>query len=185
MVLFVLRKPMLHTRMHSHLMGLDVWLLVGPFVYFHTLCVWTAKALTRLRVSAGSPEPSLVAYAISTIISWADVYTFCIYLKMNSESYDRFSEINFQNSTTQSKNDVGSLLIYLATDGGMTIEFRMSTILGLFSGYLVSHGGRMNQMRHIPYVHTKGLKTNLPVLSLSLSLSLLRSSSQVIKTLEW
>ena len=28
------------------------------------------KALTRLRGSAGSPEPSLVAYVINTIISW-------------------------------------------------------------------------------------------------------------------
>ena len=29
--------------------GLDVWCLVGPFVYFHTSCVRTAKALARLR----------------------------------------------------------------------------------------------------------------------------------------
>ena len=34
-------------------------------------CVRTAKALVRLRGCAGSPEPSLVAYVISTIISWA------------------------------------------------------------------------------------------------------------------
>ena len=57
--------------MHSHLVGLDVWFLVGPFVYFHTSCVQTAKALARLRGCAGSPEPSLVAYVISTVISWA------------------------------------------------------------------------------------------------------------------
>ena len=35
------------------------------------LCVRTAKALVRLCGCAGSPEPSLVAYVISTIISWA------------------------------------------------------------------------------------------------------------------
>ena len=29
--------------------GLYVWLLIGPFFYFHTSCVWTAKALARLR----------------------------------------------------------------------------------------------------------------------------------------
>ena len=46
-------------------------ILVGPFVYFHTSCVRTAKALASLRGCAGSPEPSLVAYPISTIISWA------------------------------------------------------------------------------------------------------------------
>ena len=57
--------------MRSHPLGLDVWCLVGPFVYFHTSCVRTTKALARLRGCAVSPEPSLFAYAISTIISWA------------------------------------------------------------------------------------------------------------------
>ena len=71
MALFVLRKLILQMRMRSHLLGLDVWFLVGPIVYFHTSCVQTAKALARLRGCAGSPEPSLVAYVISTIISWA------------------------------------------------------------------------------------------------------------------
>ena len=51
-----------------------VWILVGPFVYFHTLCVWTAKALARLCECTGLPEPLLVAYVISTIISWAGTY---------------------------------------------------------------------------------------------------------------
>ena len=46
------------------------YLIFGrPFVHFHTLCVRTAKALVRLRGCACSPEPSLVAYVISTIIS--------------------------------------------------------------------------------------------------------------------
>ena len=69
MIHFVLRKLIRQTRMRSHPEGLDVWFLIGPFVYFHTSCVRTAKALTRLRECAGSPEPSLVAYVISTIIS--------------------------------------------------------------------------------------------------------------------
>ena len=51
----------LQTHMCSHPVSLDVWLLVGLFVYFHTSCR-----------CAGSPEPLLVAYyVISTIISWA------------------------------------------------------------------------------------------------------------------
>ena len=54
--------------------GLDVWFLVGPFIYFHTSSVRTAKALARLRGRTGSPEPSLVAYVLSTIISWAGSY---------------------------------------------------------------------------------------------------------------
>ena len=71
MAFFILRKLILQTRMRSHPVGLDVWCLVGFFVYFHTSCVRTAKSLARLRECAGSPEPSLVAYVISTIISWA------------------------------------------------------------------------------------------------------------------
>ena len=71
MALFVHRKLILQTRMRSYPVGLDVWFFVRPFVYFHTSCVRTAKALARLLRCAGSPEPSLVAYVISTIISWA------------------------------------------------------------------------------------------------------------------
>ena len=40
---------MLQTCMYSHPVVLDVWFLVGPFVYFHISCVRTAKALARLR----------------------------------------------------------------------------------------------------------------------------------------
>ena len=71
LALFVLRKFILLIRMHRHPVGLDVWFLVGPFVYFYSSCEQTAKALARLHVCTGSPEPSLVTYAISTIISWA------------------------------------------------------------------------------------------------------------------
>ena len=39
-------------------------------VYFHFSCLRTAKALVRLHGCTGSPD-SLVAYVISTIISWA------------------------------------------------------------------------------------------------------------------
>ena len=66
MALFILRKLVLQTRMCSYPVGLDTWFLVGPFGYLHTSCVRTAKALARLRGCAGSPEPSLFAYVIST-----------------------------------------------------------------------------------------------------------------------
>ena len=36
MALFVLRKDILQTSTRSHPVALDVWLLVGPFVYFDT-----------------------------------------------------------------------------------------------------------------------------------------------------
>ena len=72
---FVLRKLVLQARIRSHPVGLAVWFLVGSFVYFNTSCVRTAKALARLRGCASSTEPSLVAYVISTIISWAGSFT--------------------------------------------------------------------------------------------------------------
>ena len=71
MVLFILRKIILQTHMHSQPVRLDVWFSVGPFVYFHTSCVQTPKALVRLHKCTSLPKPSLVAYVISTIISWA------------------------------------------------------------------------------------------------------------------
>ena len=78
MAFFVLRKLILQTRMRSRPVGLDVWFLVGPFVYFHTSCVRKANDLARLRECAGSPEPSVVAYVISTIISWAGLLCFLL-----------------------------------------------------------------------------------------------------------
>ena len=71
MALFVLHRLILPTCMRNHPVELAVWFLVWPFVYFHTSWVRRAKALARLRGCAGSPEPSLVAYVISMIISWA------------------------------------------------------------------------------------------------------------------
>ena len=78
MALFVLHNLILQTHMRSHPMGLDIWFFVGPFAYFHTSCERTAKALVRQRGCAGLPEPSLVAYVISTIISWAGSYLFVL-----------------------------------------------------------------------------------------------------------
>ena len=47
MVLLVLCKLVLQTRMYSHPVGLDIWFLIRSFVYFHASCMRTAKALAR------------------------------------------------------------------------------------------------------------------------------------------
>ena len=75
MALFVFHKHFLQMHMHKP-SSRARWLicLVGSFIYFHTSCVRTAKALVRLRECAGSPEPSLVTFVISNIISWAGTY---------------------------------------------------------------------------------------------------------------
>ena len=69
--LFIHHKLIFQMRMCNHPVAIDAWFLVGPFIYFHTSCVEAAKALATLRECAGLSEPSLVAYVISTIISWA------------------------------------------------------------------------------------------------------------------
>ena len=63
MVLFVIRNA------HAQPSSGARCLFVGRT---YTQCVRIAKALTRLRECAGSPEPSLVAYVIRTInlMSW-------------------------------------------------------------------------------------------------------------------
>ena len=59
-----LQTDVLQTRMRSHPARLDVWFLVGPFVFFHTSCVRTVKAPARPCRCAGSPELSLVGSMI-------------------------------------------------------------------------------------------------------------------------
>ena len=48
--------------------------MVRPFIYFHTSCVRTAKALARLYGCAGSLQPSLVAcdkyHKYHNLMSW-------------------------------------------------------------------------------------------------------------------
>ena len=80
MVLFLLYKLIPQMRMGSHPVGLDVWFSIGPFVYFHASCVWTAKTLASPRGCAGAHKPSLVAYVFNTITSWAgSIIEYCSY----------------------------------------------------------------------------------------------------------
>ena len=101
--LFVLRKFILQICMRSHPVGLDVWFLVRPLVYFHTSCEQTAKALARLRECAGSPEPSLVAYVISTIISWTGSIMLCPFLVFFLQKH--LAEVNVKFSKFQRPAD--------------------------------------------------------------------------------
>ena len=99
---FILCK-ILQTCMRSHPVGLVVWFLVEPFIYFHTSCVRTGKALARLRRCAGSPEPSLVTYVVSTIISWTGwIFVFTTYVIVpfrTALSFGKFYNIKFDRYT--------------------------------------------------------------------------------------
>ena len=56
--------------MPSHSEEPGIWLSVWRFLLTHCLYERAAKVLARLRGCAGSPEPSLLAYAISTKFAW-------------------------------------------------------------------------------------------------------------------
>ena len=61
-----------HHQLSSGKLVIETKSLVCTFVYirFAYMCVRAAKALARLRSSAGSSEPSLLANTISTQVSW-------------------------------------------------------------------------------------------------------------------
>ena len=63
-------------RMPSHSEGPGIWLSVWRFLLTHCLYERAAKVLARLRGCAGSPEPSLLAQAISTKFAWRGPYAF-------------------------------------------------------------------------------------------------------------
>ena len=60
--------------MPSHSEGPGIWLSVWRFFLTHCLYERAAKVLARLRGCAGSPEPSLLAYVISTKFAWRGPY---------------------------------------------------------------------------------------------------------------
>ena len=66
MVLFVLHKLILQMCMRSHPVGLDAWFLVGPFVYFHTSSVRTAKVAYNWAPSSEFVSSSIPSWQILT-----------------------------------------------------------------------------------------------------------------------
>ena len=64
------RHDKFQLRMPSHSEGIWIWLSVWRFLLTHCLYERAAKVLARLRGCAGSPEPLLLAYAISTKFAW-------------------------------------------------------------------------------------------------------------------
>ena len=56
--------------MPRHSEGPGIWLSVWRFLLTHCMYERAAEVLARLRGCAGSPEPSLLAYAISTRFAW-------------------------------------------------------------------------------------------------------------------
>ena len=60
------RHDKFQLRMPSHSEGPGIWFSVWKFLLIHCLYERAAKVLARLGGCAGSPEPSLLAWAIST-----------------------------------------------------------------------------------------------------------------------
>ena len=70
MLISYAQKPPLHVPagVSSANNGLIIFWV---FIYIHTLCMRAVKAMARMRICAGSPEPSLLGYMICAKISWA------------------------------------------------------------------------------------------------------------------
>ena len=60
--------------MPRHSEGPGIWLSVWRFLLTHCFYERAVKVLARLRGCAGSPEPLLLAYAISTKFAWRGPY---------------------------------------------------------------------------------------------------------------
>ena len=58
-------------RMHSHILRLPICIFAWNFLEVSLTCLRTVKSLARLCLCAGSLEPLLVAYVISTLFSRA------------------------------------------------------------------------------------------------------------------
>ena len=90
-----------------------------------TTCVQSAKALVRLRLCAGSPEPLVVAYAISILFSCADIYVLTC-------SFSKFST-----STSRKSTLGGSLMsVYKENESRGLIKVCLVKIFGYF--FLIS-----------------------------------------------
>ena len=88
--------------MPSHSEGPGIWLSVWRFLLTHCLYKRAAEVLARLRGCAGSPEPSLLAQAISTKFAWRGP---------NDLHQNVFSTIQ-SNKYKAAKENVSDLLTY-------------------------------------------------------------------------
>ena len=85
----------LHMRMSSPLFGPQIYIFC---LKLPTSCLRTAKALARLRLCAGSPEPLLVAYVINTLFPCADSNVDIFFLFLQASTlliliYAHYSEL--------------------------------------------------------------------------------------------
>ena len=75
MALFVISKLILQTRIRSNPVGLDVCFLVRLFVYFHTSCVRTAKALVSRWRLAWAFAGRLCDKYLNLLMNWLNLFT--------------------------------------------------------------------------------------------------------------
>ena len=61
------------------------WIIIWVFIYIHTLCMRAVKAMARMRICAGSPEPSLLANMImcQNLVSLPNNITFVSLCKVH------------------------------------------------------------------------------------------------------
>ena len=96
-------------RCHDHLKGFTLLFLnsqplsgailpeikMCAFIYIPSMCMWAVKMLAISHGCAGSSEPSLLAYAIGTIISWTDLFHENKYVNIKFIKMQNRAKINF------------------------------------------------------------------------------------------
>ena len=96
---------------------------------FHTLCVRIAKALVRLRGCAGSLEPSLFAYVISTVFTWAGslMKTFKPTVQQGDEAVDVDNETT--NKIILRKEKGSDVWLYCTEDSDEIMKHQFNGII--------------------------------------------------------
>ena len=95
--------------MPSHSERPGIWLSVWRFLLTHCLYERAAEVKARLRGCAGSPEPSLLAYAISTRFAWRGPINVALCLNQNL-LMSVYKPSNFWEFFTQYNRKILSLL---------------------------------------------------------------------------
>ena len=116
-LMFFFRFVVLQMLMRSPLFRLQTWVLFWSFHKASTTCLRTAKALARLRLCAGSPEPLLVTYVINTFFSCAGllVHLKCLdwifkYFTVSSKSVKGQARFWWYSANAKADLDLPSLL---------------------------------------------------------------------------
>ena len=128
--------------MPSHSEDSGIWLSVWRFLFTHCLHERAAEVLARLRGCAGSPEPSLLACAISNKFAWRGP-------NINETYFDRKWNVLLADESRHQKNTDAddSPLLYHSDSMGDRVIFNIHTIIEMNTDlFKVRHKLRLDRL---------------------------------------